>query len=171
MDEGEQLVGDIRATAADLVEERHLGLPDRPRGRGIANGAGIIRDGESDEIVELEDAGVVVPEGEAECVGEPHQQQRFRGAVIAHEQQRLFGGECGQERGLEGVVAHDAERAEEGAGRAGWRVGRRRGAAGDGGGSRLASHARDRDCHGDTSAQELRRARHHAGRRDVSGPL
>jgi hypothetical protein len=102
------LVSDILATAADLVEERDLGLPTRPRGRGIANGAGAVGDGKSDEVVELEDAGVEVPQREAECVGEPHQKQRFRGAVIAHEQQRLLGGECGEERGLEGVVAHDA---------------------------------------------------------------
>ena len=171
MDNGEQLVGHIGATAANLIEERHLGFPDGPRRRGIANRAGIVGDGEANEIVELQNAGVVVPEGEAECVGEPHQQQRFRGAVIADQQQRLFGGEGSQERRLEGVVAHNAEGAEEGAGGGRGRVVGRRGVAGDGGGSRLASHARDRDCHGDTSAQELRRARHRAGRRDVSGPL
>jgi hypothetical protein len=124
------LVSDILATAADLVEERHLGLPDRPRWRRIANGAGAVGDGEPDEVVELQNAGVVVPQLEAEGVGEAHQQQRFRGAVIADEQQRFLGG-----------------------------------------GSRLASHSRYRDCHGDTSAQALRRARHHAGRREVCGPL
>jgi hypothetical protein len=112
VDEG----GSTRATAADLVEGRHLGVPNRPRWRRIANGAGIIGDGEPNEIVELQNAGIVVPQREAGCVGESHQQQRFRGAVIAHEQQRLFGGECGEERGLERVAADNAERAEEGAG-------------------------------------------------------
>ena len=41
-----------------------------------------------------------VTEREAECVGESHQQQRFRGAVIADERQRIFVDEGGQERGL-----------------------------------------------------------------------
>jgi hypothetical protein len=50
-----------------------------------------------------------VTERDAECVGESHRQQRFRGAVIADEQQRLFGGEVGEERGLEGVVAADVK--------------------------------------------------------------
>jgi hypothetical protein len=36
--------GSTRATATDLVEERHLGLPNRPLGRGIANCAGAARD-------------------------------------------------------------------------------------------------------------------------------
>ena len=48
-------------------------------------------------------------ERDAECVGESHQQQRFRGAVIADQQQRFFGGEVGEERGLEGVVAADVK--------------------------------------------------------------
>ncbi len=180
VDNGEQLVRHIGATAADLIEERHLGLPDGPRGRGIANSAGIVGDGEANEIVELQNAGVVVAEGKAECVGEAHQQQRFRGAVIADQQQRLLGGESGQERRLKGVIAHNAERAEEGAG-GGCGCGggrgrdfRRRGVTGGracaGGGAR-ACFSRDNNCHGETSAQGVRRARQHAGRRDVSGPL
>ena len=91
--------------------------------------------------------------------------------MIADQQQRLFGGEGGEERGLEGVVADNAERAEEGAVGGGRRDCWRRGVAGDGGESRIASHSRYGDCHEDNSAQELRRARRHTGRRDVSGPL
>jgi hypothetical protein len=41
------------------------------------------------EIVESQDAGVVVMHSEADCVGESHQQQRFRGAVIVKQQQRI----------------------------------------------------------------------------------
>ncbi len=40
VDEG----GSTRATATDLAEERHLGLPNRPPGRGIANGADAVGD-------------------------------------------------------------------------------------------------------------------------------
>jgi hypothetical protein len=89
-----------RAAVTDLVEERDLGLSDHPRWCRVANSAGAVGDGQPDEIVELEDAGVVVTKNEAEGVGESHQQQRFRGAVIAHEQQRFLGGEGGEEREL-----------------------------------------------------------------------
>lgn len=73
-----------------------------------------VGDGESGEIVELQDARVVVAQRELQRVRESLQPQRFRGAVIADEQQRLFGGEGGEggeERGFERVVADDAERA------------------------------------------------------------
>ena len=67
-----------------------------------------VGDGESGEIVELQDARVVVAQRELKRVRESLQPQRFRGAVIADEQQRLFGGEGGEERGFERVVADDA---------------------------------------------------------------
>ena len=41
------------------------------------------------EIFESQDAGVVVMQSEADCVGESHQRQRFRGAVIVEQQQRI----------------------------------------------------------------------------------
>jgi hypothetical protein len=37
----------------DLVEKRYLGAQNRPRGRGTANSAGAVGDGEPDELVEL----------------------------------------------------------------------------------------------------------------------
>ena len=37
----------------------------------------------------LQDADVEVMQSEADCVGESHQQQRFRGAVIVEQQQRI----------------------------------------------------------------------------------
>ncbi len=79
----------------------------------------VIGNGESDEVIELQEARVVVTQCQAECVGEAHEQERFRGTVIADEEQRLFGGECGEERGLERVVADDAKGAQKRTGRLG----------------------------------------------------
>jgi hypothetical protein len=42
-----------RAAVTDLVEERDLGLPDRPRWCREANSAGAVGEGEADEIGEL----------------------------------------------------------------------------------------------------------------------
>src|SRR5690606_14253642 len=48
--------------------------------------------------------------------GEPEEEESLGGAVLAHQKERFLSGECGEEGWFDGVVADDAEGAEEGAG-------------------------------------------------------
>jgi len=79
----------------------------RQRPRGVLDAAVVIGNGEAREVVELQQARVVVAERNAERLREPHEQERFGGAVFAEEEQRLFGGERREQSRLDGIVAHD----------------------------------------------------------------
>jgi len=62
VDEGKEAVLMLGFAAADLVDEDRLGFPDGGRGFEIADlAAVIVRIGEADQVVKVDQAGVVVP--------------------------------------------------------------------------------------------------------------
>ena len=115
VDEREELVLELGTAARDLVEEHRLRLPHRGRRLQVDEPA-VLRHGIAEEVVEAQDRGVVVAEGEAERRGQARQKERLRGPVRPDEEDRRLGGERREDRGLERVPAGDAERAEEAGG-------------------------------------------------------
>ena len=113
VDDGEELVLEVGAAAIDLIEEDRLGVPDGGRGAQVLETALAIGHGVADEIVVVEQAGVVVAPGEAECIGHAGQQQALAGAVGADEQHRQLG--CGgrHDDGLDVIEADEAEAFEQ----------------------------------------------------------
>ena len=103
VDDREQLVLDVRPAAADLVEDDGARPPDRRRGLHILEFPVLPRQREAHEIVEIEEARIVVPGGQPERRGNPGQQQGFGGAVRTDEEKRLFRRKRSHQYGREGV--------------------------------------------------------------------
>ncbi len=113
VDDGEELVLEVGAAAVDLVEEDGLGVPDGGRGAQVLEPAGAIGHGVADEVVEAEQAGVVVAPGEAQRLRHAGQQQALAGAVRADEQHRQLCGGRGDDDGLDVVEADETEPFEQ----------------------------------------------------------
>jgi hypothetical protein len=124
----EQAVLVLRLAAADLVDQHRLGLPDGGRRLEEAHRARLLlRVREPDQVVEGDQARVVVAVLEFQRLGQRVQQVGLAGAGAADQQQRVLGHQRGQDHRLEAVEAEHAERRQARA----WRNGRRgRGASG-----------------------------------------
>ena len=91
VDDGEELVLDVGATAADLVEDHCASAPDSRRSLDVFEAAVFPGYGKTDQVIKVEQAGVVVTKIQAQCCGDLGQQQAFGRAVRSYQQQRLFG--------------------------------------------------------------------------------
>ena len=87
VDDGEELVLHLRTAAADLVEEDALRVPQRRRRAQVAQPLAL-RHRETDEVVEGEQARVVVSVRESERRRQPLEQRALGAAVRADEQHR-----------------------------------------------------------------------------------
>jgi hypothetical protein len=121
VDEREETVLVFGLAAADLVDKHRLGAPHR-RGRleEADRGLRVVGVGEPDEVVERDQAGVVVPVLEPERLADGVEQKGFPRAAAADEEHRVAAREDGEDDGflrLEAVGAEGREAA------AGWRVG------------------------------------------------
>ena len=77
VDDRKQLVLEIGPAARDLVEEHRFGVPDR-RGRLQVDQLARLRHGEPDQVIEIQQRRVVVPERDAERLGQARQDERLR---------------------------------------------------------------------------------------------
>ena len=68
---------------------------------------------ESDEVVERDEAGVVVAVLESERLGEAVEEERFSRPPFANEQQRVLGDQRGKDDRLDTVVTEDPQRPEK----------------------------------------------------------
>ena len=90
--------------AADLVDKHRFRAPDR--GRGLKEpdaGAVLVRVREADEIVEGDEARVVVPVLESQRLGERVEQEGFPGPRGTDEEQWIPGDQSRQDQRLEGI--------------------------------------------------------------------
>ncbi len=113
VDDREELVLEVGTAAVDLVEEDGLGTPDGGRRAQVLETTGAIGHGVADEIVVVEQAGVVVAPGEAEGIGHAGQQQALAGAVGTDEQHRQLGGGGRHDDRLDVVEADEPEALEQ----------------------------------------------------------
>jgi hypothetical protein len=112
VDQGEELVLQLGPAARDLVEEDGLRLPDG-RGRLQVDEPAVLGHRVPQQVVEAQDGGVVVAEGERERLREALQDEGLRAAVGADQENRGLGRERGEDGRLEGAPPGDAERAED----------------------------------------------------------
>jgi len=123
VDDGEELVLEVGARAAQFVDEDDLRVPDRGGGADVAEGSlRGVGHGDADEVVVVEERRVVEAVGEPEGLGETLEQEALGGAVAADEQQRFGGREGGEQDRLEFIPAEQPERPREN-GRRGGRCG------------------------------------------------
>jgi hypothetical protein len=109
----EELVLHLGAAARDLVEEDRLRVPQRRRRAKVLQAvARVVRHGEAEQVVEGDQTRVVVAVLEAERACDAVEQRRLRAAVRADEQQRLLGGERGDDDRVQMVEAVQAETAK-----------------------------------------------------------
>lgn len=113
VDDGEELVLQVRAAARDLVDEYRFGTPDGCGGLDVFEGAVFAREREADEVVVIDQAGVVVPPLKAEAGRYAVEQIRFPGPVRSDEQQGLAPDEGAEDRGLDGFHPDDAQLGEK----------------------------------------------------------
>ena len=112
VDDREELVLHLGPAAADLVEKDTLRAPERGRRAQVAQ-AVAIRNGEAHQVVEGDQAGVVVPVLEPQRDGQPLEQRALRAAVRPDQQQRRLGRQCCQHRRVEVRQAMKAEAGEQ----------------------------------------------------------
>ena len=106
----EQLVLHLGPAARDLVEEHRLRAPQRGRRAQVAQAlAGFVGHREAEQVVERDQAGVVVPMLEAQRLRRAVEQRRLGTAVRADQQQRRLGRQRGQDRRVEMVQAVQAQ--------------------------------------------------------------
>ena len=96
MDDREQFVLNVRATATDLIEDDSTRAPDRRWRLDVLEAAINPRHGEPDQVIEVEQAGVVVPELQPQGFGNPGQEQAFGRPVRANQQQWSLSGQGGE---------------------------------------------------------------------------
>ena len=113
MDDRKELVLEVGTAAVDLVEEDRLGVPDGGRRAQVREPTVAIGYGVADEVVEAEQAGVVVTPGEAEGLRRAGQQQALAGAVRTDEQHRQLRCGSSDDDGLDVVEADKAEPFEQ----------------------------------------------------------
>ena len=110
VDDGKELVLQVRPGAVQFVNEDHLGLPDGRGGADVVE-RGLLRIGHRNahEIVVVHERGVVEAVGQPEGLGQPLQQKTLRGAVLADQQQGLAGRQRREEDGLKLVPTEEAQ--------------------------------------------------------------
>ena len=110
MHEREQAILVFRLAAADLVDEHRLRAPDGRRGFEKANGRlRFVRVGKPHEVVEGDQARVVVPMFETKGLADRIEQEGLARAAPADEQNRVTTGERGEDDGLLRLEAISAE--------------------------------------------------------------
>ena len=109
VDDGKELVLDVGPAAADLVEDHRARAPDRGRRRHVAQALLAVGQRETHEVVEAEQARVVVPAGEPEGGRDAGQQQRLRGAVRTDQEQGFAGDQGAKNDGREAGEAVEAK--------------------------------------------------------------
>ena len=110
VDQREEAVLVFGLAAADLVDEHRLRAPDR--GRRLEEpdrGLGLVRVGEPHEVVERDQAGVVVAMLEPKRLADGIEQERLARAAPADEQNRVAARERGENHGFLRVEAVGAE--------------------------------------------------------------
>ena len=110
VDQREQAVLVLGLAAADLVDQHRLRAPDR--GRCLEEPHAdfvVVRVRKADQVVERDQARVVVAMLEPERLGQRVEQEGLARAAAADQQQRVVGRERGQDDGLLRVEAVDAE--------------------------------------------------------------
>ena len=103
------------AVPAGSGRSRRTAPTPRPRSSRVSadRPAPVLRHGEADQVVEVQEGRVVVAMREPERLGQARQDQRLRRAVRTDQQQRRFGRQCRQDHRLEVIPAGDAEGAEQ----------------------------------------------------------
>jgi hypothetical protein len=111
VDQGEKPVLVFGFAAADLVDQDRLGPPDGGRRFQEFDAARFrVRVGEADQVVEGNQAGVVVPVLQPQGFAERVEQKRLAGPRRPDEQQRVAGDKRGEDDGLVLVETVDIER-------------------------------------------------------------
>ena len=96
--------------AIDLVNQDRLGLPDGSRGFDVADaGAMFLGPGKPDQIVEGDEARVVVAVLQAQGFGQAVEQEGLSRAGLADQQQRITADQSRDDDRFDRVVAVDAE--------------------------------------------------------------
>ncbi len=145
MDDGEELVLQLGPGAVDLVDEDHLRVPHRGRCGQVAQGRSVlVRQGDANQVVEVDQRGIVESVFELEGLRQTLQQETLGGAVPADHQKRIAGGQGCEDQRLQQVPAEDSQRMTQQlrsraqrfqrSGLFGWRRAARRVNAGTGGG-------------------------------------
>ena len=89
---------------ADLVDQHGLRAPHGRRGLEEPDaGAVLVREGEADQVVEGDEAGVVMAVHEPQRLRQRVEKKGFAGARGADEQERVLGDEGPQDQGFEGI--------------------------------------------------------------------
>ncbi|MBK7081406.1 MAG: hypothetical protein IPH55_11840 [Betaproteobacteria bacterium] len=94
----------ISSISTDCAPQTVAGRLQEPHAGAVG-----LRVREADQVVEGDEAGVVVPVLEAESLRQRVEQVGLAGARRADQEQRVFGDQSGQDDRLDGVEAIDAQ--------------------------------------------------------------
>ena len=109
VDDGKQLVLNVRSAAADLIKDHGTSAPNRC-GRGhVLQPTVLARQRKTHQIIKVEQAGVVVPKSQPQRCGDAGQHQALGGAVRADQEQRLLGGKGRQHRCFDAGQTNQAQ--------------------------------------------------------------
>ena len=109
MDDREEPVLHVDSAPGDLVEKDCLRIPDGRRGLDEAERTLVVGQRVANEIVVVEQAGVVVAPLKTEGLAQARQQQAFCRAVWAHQQDGCLGGKRCEDDRFDGLQANDTE--------------------------------------------------------------
>lgn len=110
VDERKQPVLVLRPAAVDLVDQDRFRAPDRGGRLEVVYARPlVIGEGKPDEVVERDQARVVVPVLEAKGLGQAVEEVGLARSARSHEEERILGDEGGKDDGFNGFEPVDAE--------------------------------------------------------------
>jgi hypothetical protein len=110
VDDGKDFVLYLGPGPGDLVKEDELGIPDGSRSLDEVQGqVALIGDRVADQVVVIQQTGVVVAEGAAQCFGNAPCQERFGTAVRADQKHRRVCSQGCEDGGIQVFQALDAQ--------------------------------------------------------------
>ena len=110
MNDGEELILRLRLASVELIDKHRLGLPYGCRRRQKSNtGTVRLRMRKSNEIVERDLAGVIMPMVQPKRFRQPIQQKRFPGSRLPNQKQWIFRDERCQNDRFDRLVAKQSQ--------------------------------------------------------------